>query len=63
MDKSLEIKIQWNLMDISVPSQVDVWWELCASKSKILDVLQAHIFILSLEMDSGFSDQDKLEWD
>lgn len=50
-------------MDISVPSQVDVWWELCASKSKILDVLQAHIFILSLEMDSGFSDQDKLEWD
>lgn len=63
IDKILEIKIQWNLMDISVPSQVDVWWELCASKSKILDVLQAHIFILSLEMDSGFSDQDKLEWD
>lgn len=46
MDKILEIKMQWNLMDIPVPSQVNVRWQLCASKNEILGVLQAHIFIL-----------------
>lgn len=49
MNKILEIKMQWNLMDLPVPSQVSVKWELCASKNKILCVLQAHIFILSLK--------------
>lgn len=44
-------------MDIPVPSQISAKWELCASKNKILGVFQAHIFILSLETDSGFSDQ------
>lgn len=34
MDKILEIKMQWNLMDIPVPSQVNVSWDLCASKKE-----------------------------
>lgn len=34
MDKILEMKMQWNLTDNPVPSQVNIRWDLCASKKE-----------------------------